>query len=89
MPAYRDHLTAADVDALVAHLHSLGAPAGASGAVSTPEAAESDVEDPVCGMRMKPARAAARADDHGKSFYFCSERCRTQFMEEPGRYVRP
>lgn len=86
MPAYRDLIAPADVDALVAYMRSLDVPV--VGGAAAPEAAESDVEDPVCGMRLKPARAEARVDDHRRTFYFCSERCRTLFMREPGRYVR-
>jgi YHS domain-containing protein/cytochrome c553 len=84
MPAYRDHLGDADVDALVVYLHTL-AP---SSAPPTSEVAAADVEDPVCGMRIKPARAAAEVVDHGHTFYFCSEGCRARFLKASGRFAR-
>ena len=84
MPAYRDHLSEADVDALVVYLHTLGPPS----VPSTREVAAADVVDPVCGMRVKPARAAAEVVDHGHTFYFCSEGCRARFMKAPGRFAR-
>jgi YHS domain-containing protein/cytochrome c2 len=84
MPAYRDHLGEADVDALVAYLHTLGP----GNPPSTSEVAAADVEDPVCGMRVKPARAAAEIVRHGHTFYFCSEACRARFMQAPGRFAR-
>ena len=84
MPAYRDHLSGADVDALVVYLHTL-AP---SSAPPASEVAAADVEDPVCGMRIKPARAAAEVVEHGHTFYFCSEGCRARFLKAPGRFAR-
>jgi YHS domain-containing protein len=33
------------------------------------------VEDPVCGMRIDPDDAAARAEHEGMPYSFCSETC--------------
>ena len=42
--------------------------------------------DPVCGMQVQTASAAARVDYDGEAFYFCSDRCRQRFELDPGRY---
>jgi protein SCO1/2 len=85
MPAYRDHLAAGDVDALVAHVNSLAAPVGGA---APADVADVDVQDPVCGMQLKEARAAGQLGYHGKTYHFCSERCRIRFSKDPGRYLR-
>ena len=35
--------------------------------------------DPVCGMQVETANAAARLDRDGETFYFCSDHCRHRF----------
>ena len=45
------------------------------------------VTDPVCGMQVDPAKAAAQAEHQGKTYYFCSESCRKQFGADPGKYA--
>ena len=49
--------------------------------------ASGTVVDPVCGMKVDPAKARHRAEHDGKTFYFCSERCRTKFAEDPAKYA--
>lgn len=44
------------------------------------------VKDPVCGMDVEPADAAAREDLEGQTYYFCSESCRRKFVQNPDRY---
>jgi YHS domain-containing protein len=39
--------------------------------------------DPVCGMTVDPATAAARADHEGRTFYFCNPGCRDRFVADP------
>jgi uncharacterized protein len=39
--------------------------------------------DPVCGMQVQTATAAALADVNGERFYFCSDRCRERFLGSP------
>ncbi len=97
MPAYRGHLTDAEVDDLVTYLHSTGP---AEGATSAPTAggsppsgglhaqADVDVRDPVCGMKIKPEHAGARSDYRGRTYYFCSDRCRDRFVADPARYAQ-
>ena len=40
------------------------------------------VQDPICGMTIEPAKAAATRTVAGETFYFCSERCVAQFDRE-------
>jgi uncharacterized membrane protein YraQ (UPF0718 family) len=39
--------------------------------------------DPVCGMQVEVANAAAHSEHGGLSFHFCSDRCRERFEAEP------
>ncbi len=57
------------------------------GKTSAPAAASSQAVDPVCGMRVDPSTAKQKAEHDGKSFYFCSGRCRERFEADPARYV--
>ncbi|HEY8489679.1 MAG TPA: YHS domain-containing protein [Dehalococcoidia bacterium] len=43
--------------------------------------------DPVCGMEVDPAKAAATAEYKGKTYYFCAPGCKRAFEAEPERYV--
>lgn len=43
--------------------------------------------DPVCGMTVDPAHAAASAEHDGRAVYFCSTGCRDAFVAEPQRYA--
>ena len=45
----------------------------------------SETVDPVCGMTVDPA-AAASADYAGRTYWFCSDGCRTSFLAEPARH---
>ena len=42
--------------------------------------------DPVCGMKVDPNKAAHRATDDGRTYYFCSAKCREKFVADPERY---
>src|SRR5262245_59630450 len=44
------------------------------------------VTDPVCGMQVDPATAAARRDTAAGAVYFCSTGCAEAFDAHPGRY---
>jgi Cu+-exporting ATPase len=46
------------------------------------------VTDPVCGMAIDPANAAATRDVGGQIYYFCSEGCARRFDADPEAYVR-
>lgn len=45
------------------------------------------VLDPVCGMRIDPARAAATVRHDGVAYHFCSEGCARRFQASPSRFV--
>jgi len=41
--------------------------------------------DPVCGMT--PSGDIFQSDYRGKSYYFCSNHCKEQFVAKPDDYV--
>ena len=44
-------------------------------------------KDPVCGMMVDPATAAASYDYKGKTYYFCAVGCKVAFEKNPERYL--
>jgi hypothetical protein len=45
--------------------------------------------DPVCGMTVDPATAAASAEHDGATYWFCNPGCCDAFVADPGRYLAP
>ena len=45
------------------------------------------VKDPVCGMTIERADAAASSEHDGTTHYFCSERCKKAFDSDPASFV--
>lgn len=45
------------------------------------------VKDPVCGMFVDPASAKYRSDYDGKTYFFCSDGCRSKFEHDPKEFV--
>jgi trehalose synthase len=45
--------------------------------------------DPVCGMSVSTVKAAPEATVDGRTYRFCSDDCREQFLREPGRFIGP
>ena len=43
--------------------------------------------DPVCGMMVDPASAAASYDYEGKTYYFCAVGCKVAFEKDPERFL--
>ena len=43
---------------------------------------KSATKDPICGMTVEAA-TALHAERNGKTFYFCSDHCRTTFLSAP------
>lgn len=43
---------------------------------------------PVCGMEMESEDVASESNYEGKSYYFCSDECRTKWDADPARYAR-
>jgi P-type Cu+ transporter len=54
-----------------------------SGATRKPE------RDPVCGMSVVAAKAAASIEHEGKLYHFCSRGCAEKFKADPGKYLSP
>jgi P-type Cu+ transporter len=50
------------------------------------QAADGTSRDPVCGMGLYPATAAAEVKHGGVTFYFCSKECADRFRADPARY---
>ncbi len=42
--------------------------------------------DPVCGMQVERQLAPANARSADQTYFFCSDRCRDQFVANPGRF---
>lgn len=45
--------------------------------------------DPVCGMKVDPAKAAAIAEHDGSTYYFCGKGCHAKFIADPTKYLQP
>ncbi len=45
------------------------------------------LKDPVCGMEVNESEASNKSEYKGKTYYFCSSHCKTQFDEEPEKYT--
>ena len=43
--------------------------------------------DPVCKMRVEPAKAAAQSTYKGRTSYFCAVGCKQKFDREPEKYL--
>ena len=43
--------------------------------------------DPVCGMKVDPATAAAEYDFNGTKYYFCAVRCKERFAADPESFL--
>lgn len=43
--------------------------------------------DPVCLMKVEVENAKFKNAYKGKTYYFCSEHCLEQFLEEPEKYL--
>jgi Cu+-exporting ATPase len=43
--------------------------------------------DPVCGMKVDPARAAGETSHAGTTYYFCSKGCLAKFTAAPEKYL--
>ncbi len=45
--------------------------------------------DPVCGMTVERATAAATLDFDGITYYFCAKGCRDEFFTDPAGFLAP
>ncbi len=44
-------------------------------------------KDPVCGMDVDEKTAKFKSDHMGKTYYFCSQSCKTTFDKNPMKYM--
>ena len=45
--------------------------------------------DPVCGMKVDPAKAAAVVEHEGTSYFFCGKGCAAKFQADPQKFLAP
>jgi len=75
MPSYAEDLSPEQLDALVDYVRSRSSTADGA---SAPEAITA--RDPVCGMTIRVTPDTPQVSRAGHSDYFCSEACRTKFV---------
>ena len=56
---------------------------------ATPTSEPVLARDPVCGMNVDPAKAAAQVEHEGVTHSFCSSGCAVKFRAAPDRYLAP
>jgi len=45
------------------------------------------VKDPVCGMDVETGSAAAQSEHAGKTYSFCSSKCKDKFDRDPQQFM--
>lgn len=45
------------------------------------------IRDPVCGMEVDAAKGKPFTERDGRRVYFCAERCRERFLEDPESFI--
>ena len=45
--------------------------------------------DPVCGMKVDPAKAGATVEHAGRNYHFCCPHCAAKFKADPQKYLQP
>jgi P-type Cu+ transporter len=45
------------------------------------------VKDPVCGMDVKPEKAAGKSEFGGRTYYFCCAACKQKFDLNPQAFA--
>lgn len=43
--------------------------------------------DPVCGMSVEEATAAAKSGYKGQTYYFCAAGCKKEFDADPEKFL--
>ncbi len=51
------------------------------------ESGAGEAVDPVCGMTVDPATAAAIRRHDGRNYFFCADSCAAAFDDDPAKYV--
>ena len=44
-------------------------------------------KDPICGMNVEEKTAKFKSEYKGKTYYFCSQMCKTTFDKDPAKYA--
>jgi YHS domain-containing protein len=57
-------------------------------AVAAQQKSDDKAVDPVCGMTVAKAKAAATYDYKGTTYYFCSSGCKDAFAKDPDKYIQ-
>ena len=57
------------------------------GAMAEQKAQPAMPTDPVCGMQIDPAKATAKSDYKGKTYYFCCNGCKKSFDANPDSFL--
>jgi Cu+-exporting ATPase len=47
------------------------------------------MKDPICGMMVDEKTSKLKSEHEGRTFYFCSQSCKTKFDADPHRYGHP
>lgn len=55
--------------------------------MGTGDSAANSAKDPVCGMSVEPATAAATREYDGITYYFCNPGCADKFEQNPQAYI--
>lgn len=45
-------------------------------------------KDPVCGMTVEEAKAAATYQYKGQTYYFCAVGCQKDFAKDPEKFLK-
>jgi Cu+-exporting ATPase len=46
-----------------------------------------ELRDPVCGMEVQKSPTSLISDHFGRTFHFCSKKCRKLFDINPNKYI--
>ncbi len=57
-------------------------------AVSAQQKSDDKAIDPVCGMTVVKAKAAATYEYKGTTYYFCGMGCKDAFAKDPEKYIK-
>ena len=44
--------------------------------------------DPVCNMQVDASQSQDKASFKGQTYYFCSDKCRKDFMKSPDQFLQ-
>lgn len=89
MGLFSDHKAkkkAENMDAMSAG-HCCGGHDGHGMASNMGDSAANVAKDPVCGMSVDPATAAATREYGGVTYYFCNPGCADKFAQNPAAYL--